>query len=125
MNPIIREQLNLVRVAKLPVYDENTTKITIPRLVEEEEKVIDVNHYYIIELADYILNPPETFTLHTNWNNGNIPKYRYMKCCVLQVMGKMVKIDGIACDMKDLSDIDYKWIGWVPRKSISIIKEIL
>lgn len=125
MNPFIKEQLNLVSKANLPYYDDNTTQIIIPKIEQEKVIQLDVNHYYIIELADYILNPPENFTLHTNWNNNNVPKYKYMKCIVKVVMGKMVRIEGTACNMKDMSDIDYKWAGWLPSKSIKVIKEML
>lgn len=124
MNEIIKKQLNLVRIAKLPLYDDNTTKMIIPKTLSIEETVIDIGHYYVIELADYIVNPPPNFNLHVNWNNNNIPKYKYFRCEVIAAIGKMIKINGVACDMKTLGDLDYTWVGWVPKKSISIIKEL-
>lgn len=124
MNPFIKEQLNLVRVANLPPFDDTTLHLIIPRSDNDINKSISIGKNYIIELASYIVNPSENFNLHDNWNNGNIPKYIYLKCSVEAILGKMIKIKSNAIDMKTLSDIDYKWEGWLPYKSITIIKEL-
>lgn len=124
MNPFIAKELNKVKVARIPPFDNSTTYLKLEKISTVNTVSLVLNHYYLIELANYIIHPPENFNLHINWNNNNVPKYMYMKCQVIQLMGKMVKIDGIACDMKDLSDIDYKWQGWLPLKSISVIKEL-
>ena len=42
----------------------------------------EVDHSYIIELSDYILNPPANFTLQDNWNKGVIPKSRFLKAVI-------------------------------------------
>lgn len=124
MNPFIKEELNKIRVAKLPEYDNNTTHIFIPKTIRREDVTILPNTWYIIELEDYLLHPSDNFTLHDNWNNGIIPMYKYMRCYVETILGKMIKIQGIAVDMKTMQDIDYKWSGWLPKKSIDIIKEL-
>ena len=123
MNSYIKQQLNLIKVADLPPWDDNTTLISISKK-QSVELIMQENHYYLIELEDYILNPPEGFSLHTNWNNGNIPKYKYMKCLCVKAMGKMVKILGVGFDYEHRQDLDENWDGWLPLKSIKILREI-
>ena len=87
--------------------------------------MVDVGGYYIIELESYIINPPPNFTLHTNWNNGVVPKERVMQCVVEKIMGKMVFVNGIGYDRENLSYIDgTEWKGWLPEKSISVIMRL-
>lgn len=123
MNPFIKQQLNLVHVATLPHFEEDTTHIIIPRS-DNIEKSLSIGKTYILELADYIVNPSANFNLHDNWNNGNIPRCKYLKCKIELTVGKMIKINGNEFDMKNMQDVEYKWSGWVPRKGITIIKEL-
>lgn len=123
MNEIIKEQLKLLKVAELPEFDDNTTDITIPKQ-EAKEYNINVGKCYLIELENYIINPPETFTLHINWNNNIIPKDKYMKVEIVGIMGKMVKVNGVGYDFVNKLDLNTMWEGWLPRKAITIIKEL-
>ena len=123
MNEIIKEQLKLLKVAELPEFDDSTTEITIPKQ-EAKEYNINVGKCYLIELENYIINPPETFTLHINWNNNIIPKDKYMKVEIVGIMGKMVKVNGVGYDFVNKLDLNTMWEGWLPRKAITIIKEL-
>lgn len=123
MNEIIKEQLKLLKVTELPEFDDNTTEITIPKQ-EAKEYNINVGKCYLIELENYIINPPETFTLHINWNNNIIPKDKYMKVEIVGIMGKMVKVNGVGYDFVNKLDLNTMWEGWLPRKAITIIKEL-
>ena len=40
-------------------------------------------------------------------------------------MGKMVKIEGVGFDFENQVDLNTSWCGWVPMKSIKIIKELV
>lgn len=130
MNSIIEQQLKSVRVAQVLNFDSDTTKILIPKHTVEitnnisDTETVHIGRLYLIELADYILNEPNGFTLHANWNNNIKPLHKYMKALVLQDLGKMVKIKGIGFNIKEHQDLDYEWIGWCPKKSITIIKEL-
>lgn len=128
MNNLIKEQLSKVKVAILPSYDENTTKIIIPKLTKqvliENNLLPQLGRTYIIELEDYLLRPSDNFTLHVNWNNNIIPKDKVMKATVVNDIGKMIKINGKGYLLLSDECNDNKWEGWIPKKSIKIIKEI-
>ena len=119
MNKIIFEQLKKCKVAKLPFFDMNTTTIQIEKggnaIVSND---LEINHYYRIQVEDYIVKPYEGFTLHDNWNNGIVPTDNIMNCEVIQIMGKMVKVEAVGFST------NVPWCGWLPRKSIHIIEEI-
>lgn len=83
-----------------------------------------INKTLIIELASYIINPPANFDLHKNWNHNIKPTDRFMLCEVIQDIGKMVKIRGVGYDITFDTPLEQLWEGWVPKKSITIIKEI-
>lgn len=113
MNKIIAEQLDKCNIS----YDDTTTEIFIPSTSVVVDELI-VNHYYKIQVESYIVNPPETFTLAANWNNGTSPKDYILNCEILQVMGKMVKVNSVGVGSNNV------WEGWLPRKSFKIIEEI-
>lgn len=123
MNPLIAKQLKLLKVADIPVFDENTTSIIIPKKVPNQV-LIQEDHYYLIELESYLINPSENFTLHTQWNNDVVPTEKFMKCHVVKIMGKMLKIEGVGFDYENKIDLDVIWDGWLPLKSIKVLREI-
>lgn len=119
MYKIIEEQLKKCKVAEIPSYGDNTTEIIIPKNNEAQVKNdLLLDHYYKIEVEDYIIKPYEGFTLHDNWNYGIIPKDKIMNCEIVQIMGKMVKVNAVG------SDSDNSWSGWLPRKSFKVIEEL-
>lgn len=124
MNPIISEQLKQLKIANIPVFDESTTQILIPKSGQILSQDLELHKCYLVRVEPYITNPPQNFTLHTQWNNGIIPKESYYKCEVIQLLGKMVKIVGNGFDYKSNQDLTYHWEGWLPKQSIHIIKEI-
>ena len=122
MNPLIKAQLEKVRTVKLPVFDENTTEMIISKGSKSDELFLEQDKCYLISVEDYILHPPEGFTLHTNWNNGKIPTHKFMKVDVSKIMGKMVKVNALGYDMKSQEDTTDMWDGWLPLKSITILE---
>ena len=63
MNKFIKKELEKCRI-KLPEYNDDTTYLFIPR--NEDVKNLEelkINHFYLFEVADYIINEPPTFTL--------------------------------------------------------------
>lgn len=124
MNPLIKNQLNLCRIAQIPEFDDDTTYMVIPKGKRLELKDLRVGDYCLIEVEDYIINPPPTFDLHINWNHNIIPKDKYMNCEVVQIMGKMVKINAVGFDYLYNQPTNNVWEGWLPRKSFKIIKFI-
>lgn len=124
MNPIIEKQLRRVKIADLPEYDENTTHLLIKKKGTPVGMSFQEGHYYLIELEDYIIHPSPTFTLHTNWNKGVIPTEKCYKCFCIKVIGKMVQIQGVGFDYENREDLNVEWDGWLPVKSVKILREI-
>jgi hypothetical protein len=122
MNPLIKTQLEKIKTVKLPSFDENTTEMIITADSKIEELFLEEDKCYLISVEDYILYPPDGFTLHTNWNNGKVPTHKFMKIDVSKIMGKMVKVNAIGYDMKSHTDTMDLWDGWLPMKSITILE---
>ena len=124
MTDIVKDRLSKVKVAELPPVDDKTTTFIVPKKCIITDDDIIVGNCFLVELEDYIIHPYEQFDLHINWNNGIVPKDKYMKCEIVRVMNKMIKINGIGVDIRTQSDTGNAWEGWIPRKSIKFIKRI-
>lgn len=125
MSKRLIKQLRLCKKANIPPVNGDEKEIVIQKGEIKVPSQVDVGGYYIIELEQYIVNPPANFTLHDNWNNGVVPKEKVMQCVVEKVMGKMVCINGIGYDRETMSYIDgTEWKGWIPQKSIEIIRRL-
>ncbi len=124
MNPIIEKQLKRCKVANIPPYTEDTLEFKITKKVVQNNQTCIPNHYYDVELSDYVLDPPPDCSLHINWNKNVLPKSKIYRCEVLQVMGKMVKINGIGLDPITQMDNNDSWMGWLPLEEIKVLKEL-
>lgn len=124
MNKLILEQLQKCQHCQVPAYDETTTKIFIPKHEIKKELVLTEGHCYLIEIADYVLNPPEGFTLSKNWNGGTNPPTKYMNVSVIKSMGKMFKVEGVGIDITSRCILDCFWSGWLPATAVVIMEEI-
>lgn len=123
INPYIKEQLEKCEVADIPSLKEDPLNISIPK--KSKNKRFQLNKCYIIELDDYLINPNSMVSFHINWNQSRVPKSKYLKVCIIQIMGKMIKIDGLGYNIEvdcDLNDI-YNDM-WLPSQDVRIIKEI-
>ena len=76
---------------------------------------------YLVKIEKYIINEPDNFTLSANWNNGTKPTCEYLVIRVLQVAGKMIKVDSIGYDIDNNLTTSDKWVGWLPRKAIEVL----
>ena len=124
MNRIIKDQLSKCKVAEIPDFDENSGLILINKKDENTISKYKEHRYYILELSDYMLNPPADFAIKSNWNRGIDPKSKYYKAEILQVMGKMVKIHGCGYDYNRDIDLNDVWEGWVPQQYLNLISEL-
>ena len=124
MNKIIEKQLKNLKKCQLPPYTSESTEIFIPKGSIKKELGLTLNHCYQIEIADYVLNPPPEFSLAQNWNNNTVPPCKYMNVCIMQLMGKMIKVEGIGFDIENQIPINNAWGGWLPRESIKVRLEI-
>ena len=124
MNPIIKKQLENCRVANIPDFDDSTKTITIPKGSALTVTPYQVGKFYLVELADYVINPPEGYTLASNWNKGTSPKYKYYKCEIVKTVGKMICILGCGFDAVHQQDTNDLWEGWVPQAGIKLLQEL-
>lgn len=123
MNKILKKELDKVRWVDMPSYDDSTTELTIPKSCGNV--VIKDNDSIIIEVFDFILHPSPTFTLATDWNNGIIPKSKYIKCCVSEKRGNMTKFDGVGYDYKNNKDLsDYYFGLWLPNRGFKVLEKL-
>lgn len=120
MNNLIFEQLKKCKTCVLPSYTIEDEKLFIHKQdsVVHQSFPFQIGHYYQIKLADYIINEPQSFTLSSNWNKGSKPINPNMIVCIDQILGKMIYIKGTYVDLPNI------WEGWVPSKSIQLIKEV-
>ena len=123
MNPIIKKQLENCKVANIPLFDENTTVINIPKGSVMTVTPYQIGKCYLVELADFVVNP-EDMVFDSNWNKGTVPKYKHYKCEIRKVMGKMICIFGCGYDASTQQDTMDLWEGWVPQTGIKILQEL-
>jgi len=126
MNELIKQQLDKVKLAKLPEYDDLTTSMFIPRgqrLVSVSSNNLQVGNIVVIKLENYIVNPPEGFTLADNWNSGISPKSFYLKGRIQQIIGKMVNFEanGFNINTGNVIDSEYYSQLWLPIKGFKIL----
>ena len=116
MNQLILKELNNCNVAILPDSFENCDQLTIPKGVRDVSKMhFEIGKYYKIHMQDYIVHPYEDFTLHSQWNNNVIPKDADMNIQVLEIMGKLMKVNGMCVPSFT------PWSGWLPINSVDIV----
>nr|DAD82715.1 MAG TPA: hypothetical protein [Siphoviridae sp. ctrpg19] len=122
MNELIKKQLLACEHVVLPTWDDNTTLITIKKGSIKKELKFEFGCYYKIEISDKVLSPTSESTLAKNWNGNTVPPSKIFNCVVQQLMGKMVKVDGVA--VIDNVATDQKWNGWLPISEVVILEEI-
>lgn len=121
MNKFIEEQLN--GLESVDVQQLSETEFLIKK--RQGTDSLSVNHYYLIELADYIISPSPNYTLASNWNKGVVPKSKHLKVMVTQILGKMIKVDGIGYDLDTGSDGEDAYMGlWLPLGGIKLLKSL-
>ncbi len=126
MNKIILNELNKCQDLNIPSYDDSTTQLIIEKSNKQPSDIsLQIGGKYIIQLANYIVNPPENFTLQDNWNKGIIPKSNVLKCELTNIMGKMIKIRGNGFDITNrINKDDYYDELWLPQKGFTIIEKV-
>lgn len=121
MKDIIRHQLNSLRIASIPEFNEDSTEIVIKKL---SNIPLLEHHCYLIKLEDNLLAPNNNSALTINWNGGSIPTHKYYKVDVIKIMAQMIKINGLAFDYDSKKDINEIWSGWLPLNGIELLEEI-
>lgn len=122
IHPKIQEQIDKLQVAQLkPTQDPAVYTIDKVDLSKVNPDKFIIGNYYRIKLSEKVINTAKDFTLHVNWNNGNIPEYAYMLCEITQKVGKMIKLQGTAYNSEGNEKF---WQGWIPEDCITILEEL-
>lgn len=118
MNERIKKQLEKCRV-QLPPYTDSTTYFIIPgnSQVKTAQTNVEASKKYIIEIKDYIIHEPETFTLSSNWNHGTKPPEYIMSVKYVDSRGKMIMVEGTGVTT------NVYWKGWLPQKGFEVQEE--
>ena len=115
MNKDILKELKKCKSANIPEILETDTEVIIPKYSNID---FIAGLYYNIKIEDYIIDEPDNFTLSSNWNGGTKPPETLLSIKVLEIKGKMVKVDSIG----KITGI--VWVGWLPKKSITILDRL-
>lgn len=117
MNKFIKKELQKINPT-MSEWDDNTTKIHIDKIgtpTPRADSGFVVGSNYELRVEEYIINPPPSFTLASNWNFNTVPPERELYAMCIQVMGKMIKFK---CRGKTTN---IEWEGWLPQKSITVL----
>ena len=127
MNKFIIEQLHKCKVAKvigdpkdeIIIYVNKTTVNPQDYIPVVPAATFQIGHWYEIEIEDCMLIPCDWYnTIHSQWNKNNPPVDKHLKCEVIQIAGKMVRIKGTSFETKR------EWTGWLPKSNIILIQEL-
>jgi len=119
MRDIIRRQLEECVFADISNYDPETNTFLIKKYNRPDYKV---GSCYLIKVNDNVMNDKDS-AIAINWNNGNLPKYPYLKIYVGQVMGKMIRVDSIYYNIETNQDSVEMWNGWLNIDDLILISK--
>ena len=118
MNKLIKQQLEQVTVTKIK-YSDTDTEIFIPKTIKVLNSSVAKGEYYIIKLLDNVIHPAENSVLASNWNNGKVPNYDMYTVEILDNIGNMIKINGVA----NIDPTD-NFYGYLPIDGFEIVKKL-
>lgn len=118
MNDLIRKQLTKIKVANVQPFKDTDKVIHIRKGLNINE--FKIGNGYEIVLDDILLNPPNDFSFHINWNKGIVPRGKYLKCFVVAKIASIIKVDSVVCN-ENFEDSNIIWSGWLP---IDMIRKV-
>ena len=124
MKNIIFQYLKKCKVAKFEL-DETTNHLFIPKKQTTSDIPLILDNYYIIEVSNYILNPPFQSTLVSNWNQNQIPKSKYLFGTPTKQINNMVRWDCCGYDtFNRVSLTDTYRDLWLPETEFIIMEKM-
>lgn len=117
MNSIIKKELQKVTATELE-FNDKTTSIFIPRSLKILSGSLKKDTIYRIKLDSLVTNPSSNSTLASNWNNNKVPKHSEYLIEVIDKLGNMIKVNGVA--VEDQSD---NFFGWLPTDSFEVLSK--
>ena len=121
MNPLIRQQFQKVVRLKVPPITESTTDVVFLKNDVIEPIEFQVDKYFVVSLDTALLYDTVTAT---RWNRGGFPPSEFMLVIVLNIVGKMVQVEGVAYDPLTGTNTKTPWVGWLPINQVKIEMEL-
>lgn len=118
MNNQILNQLHKVTATKIE-FNSNDTEIFIPKTIQIRNESLQKSKCYLIELQDFIVNPDESSTLSSNWNNGKVPEYKKYFVEIVSIMTNMIKVNGVSVE-----NSSSRFEGWLPMDGFTVLEKI-
>lgn len=118
MIDIIKKQLEKVEYADLSNFNSETNTYIIKKRVDIK---LELDNCYLIRVKP---SAHSNFVVLSNWNNGSIPTYEYLKVDISKLMGKMVKVVGVAHDYQNHQDLGSFWSGWLSTDDLEVIAKL-
>lgn len=120
MNKIIEEQLKKIQIATVIQDAENKNIYKIPKYCKP---TYTIGKCYIVKLDKNIINNT-TSILATNWNSGRAPKAEYYKIYINNIVGKMIKVDGLEYNYINKCDKTQIFSGWLDINDLTQLEII-
>lgn len=124
MNKLIKMQLEKVTRLKLPIITDDLTKICISKMDVKIPPKFAVDKYFVISMDSDLLTSEGGLSLAEKWNFNTFPPSKYMLVIVLQILGSMLKIEGVEYDPLTGENKRDPWTGWLPLSQVKIEKEL-
>lgn len=122
MNKLIKSQLEKVSRLKLPKLTDDTVFISIKKTDLRLPPRFEVDKYFVIQLDPDLLSSEST--LANQWNDKSVPPSNYMLIIVLQVLGRMIKVEGVVYNPTTGENEKEPWTGWLPVSQVKIELEL-
>lgn len=118
---VLEKQLRACEFADLTNYDPETKSYYIKKY---SKPLYDLQACYLVKInADTLLN--RTSVVAVNWNKGQVPICEYMTIFVLQIIGKMINVDGIGYDINTKENLPMlRWSGWLHIDEITQLEKL-
>ncbi len=117
----IKKELEKITAVDLE-YNDDTKSIFIPKTTSYNLTSLKVEHCYLIELDDCLLNPASNDALAANWNGGKLPQCKHYNIELQSVMNKMIKVIGVGIVNGEAQGEQF--FGWLPFEHIKVLKEL-
>lgn len=115
----VEEQFKTSEILKSAIYNPDTDTYFLPKRTTIK---LEQGKAYIVELDDILLQENGDYVLQFNWNKGKTPTEKYYKIDVINIIGKMIQVVGIAYDWENKIDLNSFWNGYLPKERLKVLE---
>ena len=80
---------------------------------------IRVGNRFVIQIEDYVIDQPDSFSLSQNWNANTVPPETQLYITLLEIKPGMIRVDAVG------RTNEQKWQGWIPTNAIKNAYQLL